>query len=253
MSTLDSGLPTDPVRSKPARRLRRTALLAAAALALLLGLGSSTASTQSSRVVVHGAASGSNMTLEMRGGRLVVKGMMARSRPTGCGWARYRRVAVCPLGRVSSIDLRMGPSGDKVRVLDRLPVPLTVYLGGGSDKFIGNGERDTCYPGGAKRNRCVGGPGDDICITGPRNSDCVGGPGNDYCQHGAGSDGCWGGPGRDICRMGRGQDGCHGGGGRDRLYGGPGADKLYGGPGRDHCDGRPGWGYSLQCEAGPRR
>ena len=48
----------------------------------------------------------------------------------------------------------MGPSSDKVEVLDRLPIPLTVYLGAGSDKLIGNGEPDTCYPEGTKRNRC---------------------------------------------------------------------------------------------------
>ena len=63
-----------------------------------------------------------------------------------------------------------GSGGDKVEVLDKLPIPLTIHLGAGSDKFIGNGERDTCYPEGAKRNRCYGGAGDDICITGQRNT-----------------------------------------------------------------------------------
>ena len=111
--------------------------------------------------------------------------------------------AVCSTRDVSSIEVQMGPSGDFVRVADALPVPLTVYLGDGSDKFIGSGERDTCFPGGARRNRCVGGGNDDVCITGPRNSDCVGGPGDDYCRHGDGSDGCWGGPGNDVCVMGR--------------------------------------------------
>lgn len=65
------------------------------------------------------------------------------------------------------------------------------YLGDGSDKFIGNGERGTCYSQGAKRNRCIGRGGDDICITGQRNSDCVGGRGNDYCRHCDGAEG-WG-------------------------------------------------------------
>jgi hypothetical protein len=50
----------------------------------------------------------------------------------------------------------MGPSGDRVRVRERLPVPLFVFLGGGSDKFIGYGERDFCFPEGARRNRCIG-------------------------------------------------------------------------------------------------
>lgn len=231
---------------------RRAALVAVSTLALLLGLGSTSASPQG-KIVVHGAASGSHLKLTVRGERLVVKGWMARAHPAGCRFTRYRLKAVCRLAGVGSIEVDMGPSGDMVVVRDRLPLPLTVRLGDGSDKFIGNGERDTCYSEGAKRNRCIGGGGDDICITGPRNSDCVGGEGNDYCKHGTGSDGCWGGPGRDICLMGPGQDGCHGGSGRDTLYGGPSPDQLYGGRDRDHCDGGPGWGYSHNCEAGPRR
>ena len=106
-------------------------------------------------------------------------------------------------------------------MLDPLPVPLTAYLGSGSDKLIGNAEADTCYPQGTRRNRCIGGPGDDICISAPVNTDCVGGAGDDYCRVRDGSDGCWGGPGRDVCVMGSGHDGCHGEGGADRLYGGP--------------------------------
>lgn len=233
-------------------RPRGAALTLAAIAALALCLGGSAASTQE-RIVVHGANSGSNLKLTVRGSALVVDGWMAKARPSGCHFKRYRLLAVCPLGGVGSVELNMGPSGDRVTVLDRLPVPLTVRLGDGSDKFIGNGERDTCYSEGSRRNRCIGGGGDDICITGQRNSDCVGGPGNDYCRHGAGSDGCWGGPGRDVCVMGPGQDGCHGEGGRDQLFGGSSADRLYGGHGVDHCDGGRGWGRSQTCETGPRR
>jgi RTX calcium-binding nonapeptide repeat (4 copies) len=177
---------------------------------------------------------------------------MARAHPAGCRLVG-RQLAFCRLGNVGGIEVDMGPSGDFVEVEDRLPLPLTVHLGDGSDRFIGNGEQDTCYSEGARRNRCIGGPGNDICITGRRNSDCVGGAGNDFCKHGAGSDGCWGGPGRDVCIMGRGQDGCHGEGGDDRLYGGPSPDRLYGGRSYDHCDGGPGWGRSRSCEAGPLR
>lgn len=227
--------------------------IATSALAMLVLMVASTSASPEGRIVVHGAKSGSNLKLSVDGPSLVVEGWMSRAKPAGCRFERYRLVAVCSLQGVGSVELDMGPSGDMVEVLDRLPVPLTVHLGGGSDKFIGNGESDTCYPGGAKRNRCIGGGGDDICITGNRNSDCVGGPGNDYCQHGAGSDGCWGGPGADVCRMGPGQDGCHGDAGNDVLYGGSSQDRLYGGLGRDRCDGGRGWGRSQGCEAGPRR
>jgi hypothetical protein len=233
-------------------RLDRAAIALVAAIGLVFALGGGQA-TPRGKVVVHGAASGSHLKLSVRGNRLVVRGLMAHARPTGCRFTRQRLRASCPLRGVGMVEVDMGPSGDFVEVLDKLPVPLTVYLGDGSDKFIGNGERDTCYSQGAKRNRCIGRGGDDICITGQRNSDCVGGRGNDYCRHGAGSDGCWGGPGRDVCVMGPGQDGCHGDGGRDYLHGGPSPDRLYGGHGDDHCDGAEGWGKSQGCERGPRR
>jgi hypothetical protein len=223
-------------------------VLAAIAVLAVPGTASPT-----ERIVVHGAASGSHLKLSMKGSRVVVEGLMARARPQGCRYVRGRMVAVCSTHDASAIELDMGPSGDMVEVLDRMPFPLTVHLGSGEDKFIGNGERDYCFPEGTRRNRCIGGGGDDVCITGSRNSDCVGGGGDDYCRHGGGSDGCWGGPGNDVCIMGPGQDGCHGEAGNDRLYGGAQPDQLYGGSGHDYCDGGPGWGKSHTCDAGPRR
>jgi hypothetical protein len=226
---------------------------AIAAVAMLALLTWPTIAAPEGQIVIRGAASGSHLRLTTRGKRIVVNGYMAPSRPAGCRFTQRRRAAVCPLSGVSAISVIMGPSDDKVEVLDRLPIPLTAYLGAGSDKLIGNGERDTCYPQGTRRNRCVGGGGKDVCITGRRNTDCVGGPGNDYCKANTGSDGCWGGPGRDLGFMGPGPDGCHGNGGNDRLFGGPSSDQLYGGPGFDYCDGGPGRGRSHTCESGPRR
>ncbi|MGZ8667746.1 MAG: hypothetical protein ACXWZM_11640 [Solirubrobacterales bacterium] len=224
----------------------------AAAATLLTLLVSPTPASPEGQIVVRGAASGSHLRLTVGRKRIVVRGYMAASRPRGCRFVRWRRKAACPLSGVSSIVLVMGPSDDKAEVLERLPIPLTAYLGRGSDKLIGNGERDTCYPQGTRRNRCVGGPGRDVCVTGPRNTDCVGGAGRDYCRASTGSDGCWGGPGPDVCRMGPGHDGCHGEGGRDRLFGGASSDQLYGGRGNDYCDGGPGRGRSHACERGPR-
>jgi len=233
--------------------LSRSRTLAAGLLALLALLAAPTAATTAGQIVIYGSHAGSTLTLSTKGSTIVVKGKMARHHPRGCRFTRGHRVAVCRTRGVSRIEVQMGPSGDFVRVAERLPMPLTVHLGPGSDKFVGNGERDTCFPGGSRRNRCVGGPNNDVCITGPRNSDCVGGAGNDYCHHSTGSDGCWGGPGNDVCVMGPGQDGCHGGPGNDRLYGGAQPDQLYGGPGHDYCNGQSGWGKSHTCDAGPRR
>lgn len=224
---------------------------AAAVVALaagLLGLGA-TPAAPSGEVVVSGAASGSHLRLTVRGSSLIVDGNLG-AESAGC--RSVRGGAVCPLAGAGSVTVDMGPSGDMVEVLDPLPVPLTAYLGPGSDKLIGSGEPDTCYPQGTRRNRCIGGGGNDVCISGPRNTDCVGGRGNDFCKTSTGSDGCWGGPGRDVCRMGPGHDGCHGEAGHDRLYGGGSSDQLYGGSGFDYCDGGRGVGRSHGCESGPR-
>lgn len=188
----------------------------------------------------------------MRGSRLLVNGRLASVTPIGCRVLRARSFASCGLAEAASVVVEMGPANDHVEVLDPLPVPLTAYLGGGSDRLVGNSEADTCYPQRTPRNRCIGGGGNDICIAAPVNTDCVGDAGNDYCRTSSGSDGCWGGTGNDTCLMGRGQDGCHGEEGDDRLYGGPSADQLYGGPGSDYCNGGPGKGHSHECEAGPR-
>ncbi len=231
-------------------RLSRPLLLATLALVAML-IAPAVASTAGA-IVVFGNESGTHLDLTEEGGRLVVSGHMGNAAPSGCHENADHTRAVCPLAGAETIQVQMGEGSDFVQVESALPVPLTVYLGGGSDKFIGNAESDTCYSGGARRNRCVGGPGNDVCITGQQNSDCVGGTGNDYCHTGAGSDGCWGGPGNDVCLMGPGEDGCHGEGGDDRLYGGPGADQLYGGPGLNFCDGLPGIGKSHECLAGPQ-
>lgn len=221
--------------------------------AILAGLLFPAQTLPAEQIVIRGAGSGSSLELSVSGDRIVVHGYLAPGGQAGCQVTRARIEAICPTAGAAAIELRMGPSGDFVQVLETLPVPLIAYLGGGSDKLVANGERDTCYPGGARRNRCVLGPGDDVCITGNDNSDCVGGAGDDYCRHGNGSDGCWGGPGDDVCVMGAGQDGCHGNAGNDTLYGGPNPDQLYGGPGTDFCDGGPGWGKSHTCERGPGR
>jgi Ca2+-binding RTX toxin-like protein len=229
------------------RSRQALAVLATAAAILLVGSGGT--ATPQDRIVIHGPAGGTHLRLEATGSGLSIEGPMADAL-LGCHFVAGHHAATCPLADVGSIEIDTGPADDKVTVLTPLPVPLTAYLGGGSDKLIGNDESDTCYPQGSDRNRCVGGGGDDVCIAAPVNTDCVGGPGDDFCRTASGSDGCWGGPGQDTCYMGEGEDGCHGEGGDDLLYGGPANDQLYGGSGFDRCDGKPGAGRVRECEAG---
>lgn len=225
--------------------------LLACSLAFLAFLAVPSVASPAGMIVLFGSPTGSHLRLTTEGEKLIATGAMASTPPDGCRFTHGHSVAACSLAGAEAIELVMGPAADFVDVEDPMPVTVTAHLGGGSDKMIGNSERDICYSEGARRNRCVGGGGNDVCITGNQNSDCVGGPGNDVCITGDGSDGCWGGPGNDVCKMGPGDDGCHGEGGDDRLYGGPGADQLYGGSGWDYCDGGPGEGQSHECEAGP--
>jgi len=259
----------------------RSALVAALAATALTLVTAQSLATADGQIVIDGADSGSHLRIGTDGGNIVVDGYMTPEQPAGCRFTRFRIAAVCPTKGIGSIQIVMGPSGDKVEIVDPMPVPVTAYLGDGSDKFIGNDEPDTCYPQGARRNRCYGGGGNDICITGPRNTDCVGDGGDDYARFSTGSDGCWGDyspvaddprqgpPGNDICLMGPGKDGAHGGPGddtlyegagsgklygeegNDHLYGGGSDDKLYGGPGYDYCDGQGATGKSYNCESGP--
>jgi hypothetical protein len=232
-------------------RAHKTHRLLIGVLAAVALLSLPSVASPAGRIVIEGAASGSHLRLSSDGSNILVTGVMAGS-SQGCHFTRGHGAATCPFDGADAIELDMGPSNDFVEVLDRMPFPVTVHLGDGEDKFIGDAEKDICFPEGSRRNRCIGEGGDDVCITGSQNSDCVGGGGDDYCKAGTGSDGCWGGPGDDVCYMGPGEDGCHGEGGNDRLFGEPSADQLYGGEGFDYCDGGPGVGHSSECEAGPR-
>jgi hypothetical protein len=238
------------------------ALLGAAAIAFIAILGlrptaaqtAATTSAQAGPLLIEGRPSADHVRIRMspNGNRFAIRGKVRTSGPHRCKKRRHGTRRRCPARDVTAVIVDMGAGGDKLEILDSLPVPVAGYLGAGSDKMIGAGEPDLCYPGGTRRNRCIGGGGNDVCVTGPRNSDCVGGPGNDYCEAQGGSDGCFGGPGRDVCKMGGGHDGCHGDGGNDQLFGGPSSDKLYGGAGNDYCDGQRGVGRSYTCEQGPR-
>jgi len=223
---------------------RALASLLLAVLALLIAAG---AATPEGLIVIRGPLSATHLRLSVSGSSLQVTGPMAEA-TQGCHLSPDRGAATCSLAHVGAIEVDTGPANDKVRVLDPLPVPLTAYLGNGSDKFIGSAESDTCYPQGTPRNRCIGEGGDDVCVSAPVNTDCVGGGGDDFCKTSDGSDGCWGGSGEDVCMMGAGDDGCHGEGGDDQLYGGPGADRLYGGDGLDYC--LPQGGRTDECEPG---
>jgi hypothetical protein len=142
--------------------------------------------------------------------------------------------------------------GDKVEVLDPLPIPLTVHLGNGSDKFLGNDEDDTCYAEGAKRNRCYGYgrrrrlhyPAPATAIASGARSTTTAGTAPAAMDAGEVRDGT-------SATWARGPTGVTVTAKTHCLYEGAGSGQLYGGPGVDCCDGGPGKGQSHSCEKGP--
>jgi Ca2+-binding RTX toxin-like protein len=236
------------------------------------GLGAESVDVrQGGPLVIQGDDTGDHVYIGTSGSEYVIQGYMPGPTPQGCTTEQPHKVVHCDGTGVTSVEVDMGGSSDKLEVVDPLPVPLAVHLGAGSDKLIGNDEPDTCYQDATNRNRCIGNGGDDVCIGGPRRGDCLGGSGNDTCVAMADNDGCWGGSGDDTCKMGPGSDECYGdagndtciagggndlcegGGGNDRLIGGGGTDGVHGGPGRDYCDGGPGPENARSCESGPSR
>src|SRR5690349_12350536 len=91
----------------------RTILAGVLALFALMAVPS--AATPAGKIVIYGAHPGSTLTLLTKGKRIVIKGRMAHRKPRACRFTRGHRVAVCTR-RASSIEIRMGPSGDLVRV-----------------------------------------------------------------------------------------------------------------------------------------
>ena len=242
-------------RSRAAIALAACCGMAASAALLAPGSASPRGQVAKSPVTISGGNRSAHVRIYEQRNYLQVIGGDVK----GCDQATR---AGCWLGAVSRVTGPDRALPDKVEVNDPLPVPLTVRLGNGSDKFVGNAEPDTCYPQGARRNRCYGGGRIDR-ITGPRNSDCVGDGGDDYARfstRAAMDAGAitprnpttrQGPPGNDVCVMGPGKDGAHGGPGNDRLYGAPTPTVVYGQAGRDYCNGGPGRGKSHTCELGP--
>jgi Ca2+-binding RTX toxin-like protein len=264
------------------------AFLSSLAVLALALFASSTMASTAGGIVIHGSEDvGSHLKLAVSGGNLVVNGYTESGEQTGCEFTHGQNALLCPFAGVSQVEVNMGKSNDKVEVLEPLPVPLVTHLGGGSDKFIGSGEPDTCYLEGTDSSSCYGNGGNDVCISGAGGDGCYGGPGNDVCKMGAGEDKCLGedgndrlyggsdsdhlagGPGNDYVygeadsdklfgeagndyvNGGSSSDKLYGGLGNDHLSGGPSPDKLYGEAGKDYCDGGPGVGRSYACESGP--
>src|SRR3954447_24446904 len=145
-------MPMMPPMHLPPSRRSVAGVLAAIALVAVAVLALPGTATTASKIVIYGSNKGSTLTLHKKHGRIIVRGAMAHRHPRGCHFRHSHRVAVCRPAHKRVIEIKMGRRGDLVRISDKMPMPVVVYLGPGSDKFVGNAERDICFPGGARRN-----------------------------------------------------------------------------------------------------
>ena len=90
-------------------------------LAIVLSMMLPTAASPQGQIVVRGAASGSHLRVTVGGEGIVIDGYLAAGGQRGCRFTRGRNGAVCPLAGVASMVIVMGPSGDMVEILEKLP------------------------------------------------------------------------------------------------------------------------------------
>ena len=95
-------------------------------------------------------------------------------------------------------------------------MPLTVHLGAGSDKFLGNDEPDTCYSQGPNATAASASAATTSASPGSRTATASAARATTTAGTG-GQRRLLRRPGNDVCNMGGGRDGCHGGPGNDRL------------------------------------
>ncbi|MEX1208078.1 MAG: calcium-binding protein [Acidimicrobiia bacterium] len=108
----------------------------------------------------------------------------------------------------------------------------TACLGGGADRFEGDGGSDLAS-GGSGADVLIGGDGPDELRGGKGNDRIIGGPGDDDLRGGRENDHIDGGTGDDLIKGGRGDDRLNGGdsstadSGADDIRGGRGFDRLW--------------------------
>jgi cyclophilin family peptidyl-prolyl cis-trans isomerase len=130
----------------------------------------------------------------------------------------------------------LGIGGADSITMPGLPVPATVYGGGGADTIAGGAGNDL-LDGGKGADLVGGAGGDDTVIGGPGDDTIKGGAGNDSLLTGAGTDVAHGGVGDDTIVAGSGLDTINGNAGNDSIIAGSGGGQLFAGPGSDNIVG----------------
>src|SRR5690349_24984403 len=86
-----------------------------AAIAAFFFWAAPTTAAPDGRILIQGPDSSSHLRLSTSGGLLVAQGLMQEGGTSGCRFERIT-LAVCPLAGVSSTEVDMGPSSDRVEV-----------------------------------------------------------------------------------------------------------------------------------------
>lgn len=131
-------------------------------------------------------------------------------------------------------------TGQDDRIMNRGEIDGVVSLGGGNDRFDGEGGAAVFVSGGDGNDTVKGGAGDDT-LNGVTGLDALfGRDGDDLMSGFSGQDTLWGGAGDDSLRGDDDADILVGQGGDDDIEGGLGNDTLNGGAGNDTLTGNNG-------------
>ncbi len=155
-------------------------------------------------------------------------------------WGGYGKDTVLFKGR-ADVRVDLGKTGyqntgygkDMIREVEN------IRSGGGDDRLIGNGKRNT-LDGGGGNDALFGKGGKDELHGGTGKDRLKGNAGNDRLYGDGGKDKLFGNDGKDLLEGGHKGDLLRGGSGKDKLFGQNGNDRLFGDSGRDRLDGGTG-------------
>jgi Ca2+-binding RTX toxin-like protein len=179
-------------------------VLAALAVAALLAVSASGATTQSRRalaaaeasvnLVLAGSPGDDRITIELSADGTAYEIESATPLEVGgtvCTHPEKRAEALtCEAAAIAGFEINTGAGNDTVTLGRTVPVPATIRGGEGNDVLTG----------GAGNDKLIGGPGDDELNGRAGNDVLIGGPGNDTLIGGPGEDKLIGGSGQNVLR-----------------------------------------------------
>jgi Ca2+-binding RTX toxin-like protein len=181
--------------------MKRSLLIAIAALALAVALAGVAQGRERALTVVLSGSSGAD-TISVNLSEDASEYEISSAAPLEAGGSvcghpsTQPDVLTCEAAAIGGFEINGGAGDDTIEVGKEVEVPATLRGGDGNDHLVG----------GLGKDKLVGGPGDDT-LSGRGGDDALyGGPGNDALYGGLGNDKLIGGPGENVLVGGAGRN-----------------------------------------------